>query len=686
MIKNSKKNVFLSGCLIGAIIFILIYGVKVLNIEYDDWLLNGGDLTQHYMGWKYFRNSQWNFPVGLIDGIIYPQKVSVIYMDCIPIFAIIFKCASPILPKTFQYFGLWGIMSFMLQGGMAAIIIRKFSKNYIICIISSIFFIIFPVVLQRMFIHTALAANWIILLAIYIYISNIGEMKKNILIWSLIACICVSSHIYYLPMIMLMLSCYLLRDFLEKRNLKKVLVIFACPVFFALLTMYLLGAFVGKADLNVGGLGSYSANLNSLVNPQGFSTFFKDLPIVTSDQGEGFAYLGLGIMLIVVVASYLLIGNMVQAKKLKIKEYMKIHTTKSTLLICIFIFFILAISPCITFNNSILLNIQYPKIIRGILGIFRSSGRFMWPICYLIIVYAIKIIIDRSAIKQAIIFLIICVIIQISDLSGAIFNKHNYYSNEIVYAPKIQFNVWSKLANGNYKNIIFLYDMQSISPESNILWDLSNFAVDNNIMLNDSYVARKNSEDINKLKLKYINELQNGNVRDDTIYIFGEANDLNMLMLLDYPLNYYSDGGIIFGVKNEIPNAEDKKYQSSNTLKTGINILPKDNKFLNGGYDKDNHRILNSQGVSFGPYISLKKGSYGVIIKGNDLDKCTFDVVYNQGKNKLKTNEIKKNKNEISFNITMEENLEGLEFRIFNNWTNDILLSEISISGDYKLK
>lgn len=684
MIKNSKKSVFLSGCLIGAIIFILIYGVKVLNVEYDSWLLSGGDLTQHYMGWKYFRNSQWSFPIGLIDGLIYPQKVSVIYMDSIPIFAIIFKCMSPILPKTFQYFGIWGVMSFMLQGGISAIIIRKFTKNYIICMISSIFFIIFPVIIQRMFIHTSLAANWIILLAIYTYIANIDEMKKNVVIWSIIACLSVSSHIYYLPMTMIILSCYLLRDYLENRNIKKVMIIFACPVFFALLTMYLLGAFVGKAKLGVFGLGSFSANLNSLFNPQGFSIFLKDLPIVTSDQGEGFAYLGLGIILIIIVAIYLQIGTMIQEKKFRIQDYIKNHITKSTLIICICIFFILAISPCITFNDRILLNIPYPKIIKGALGIFRASGRFMWPICYLIIIFAIKTIINRSTLKQAIIFLIICVAIQISDLSGAMFNKHNYYSNEIVYTPKIKLNIWDELSKQKYKHMVFLYDMESISPESNILWDLSNFAVSNNITVNDNYVARKNPEDINKLKSNYIDELKNGNVRDDTIYIFGEAKNQDILMSLDYPLNYYIDGGMIFGVKNDIPNAQDIKYEVKNTLKTGINILPKDNKFLNGGSDKGNDRILNSQGVSFGPYISLKKGNYNVLIKGNDVDKCIYDVVYNQGKNQLKANEVKKSKNEISFNVTLEENLDGLEFRIFNNWTNDISLSELTISSDNK--
>ena len=52
----------LSG-IIGAIVFILIYGIEVLNVTKDAWLCNSEDLTQHYLGWVFFRESSWNFPI-----------------------------------------------------------------------------------------------------------------------------------------------------------------------------------------------------------------------------------------------------------------------------------------------------------------------------------------------------------------------------------------------------------------------------------------------------------------------------------------------------------------------------------------------------------------------------------------------------------------------------------------------
>ena len=74
----TKKQVlllFIAGSFIGGVIFILCYGVNVLHVTNDAWLLAGGDLNQHYLGWKYYRKSPWHFPIGMIDGLVYPDQL-----------------------------------------------------------------------------------------------------------------------------------------------------------------------------------------------------------------------------------------------------------------------------------------------------------------------------------------------------------------------------------------------------------------------------------------------------------------------------------------------------------------------------------------------------------------------------------------------------------------------------------
>lgn len=113
---NSKYLVCTISALLGAVVFICLYGVKILNPTYVEWLYNGRDLMQHYLGWEFFRKSDWMFPIGLTDQLSYPSGTSVIFTDSIPIFAVLFKLFSPIMSEKFQYFGIWGILCFILQG------------------------------------------------------------------------------------------------------------------------------------------------------------------------------------------------------------------------------------------------------------------------------------------------------------------------------------------------------------------------------------------------------------------------------------------------------------------------------------------------------------------------------------------------------------------------------------------
>ena len=169
-LKLNEKKVFVFGLIIGAMAFLFIYGYKILDVTYDAWLVNdGGDTSQHYLEWLFYRKTPWTFPFGLVEGITYPDKFSITYMDSIPILAFVFKLFSPILPETFQYFGLYGLAVFMLQGGISAAIIYSLSQNAKASITGCIFFVFSTVLLQRMFVHSALACHPIILVAIYLY-------------------------------------------------------------------------------------------------------------------------------------------------------------------------------------------------------------------------------------------------------------------------------------------------------------------------------------------------------------------------------------------------------------------------------------------------------------------------------------------------------------------------------------
>ena len=104
MTKKAKKLLpFTIGALFGAMIFIGIFGTKIILPSNIEWIFAApDDTTQHYLGWMYYRNTPWQFPIGMTEGLSSEGAVCCTYADVIPLFAVFFKLLSPILPETFQ--------------------------------------------------------------------------------------------------------------------------------------------------------------------------------------------------------------------------------------------------------------------------------------------------------------------------------------------------------------------------------------------------------------------------------------------------------------------------------------------------------------------------------------------------------------------------------------------------------
>ena len=118
----------LTGALLGALVFVALYGVRVLDPTQVDWILNNAspDPSQHYLGWAFFRRSAVRLPyIGANYSVVYPYRTSVLFTDSIPLLALFFKLLGPVLPARFQYFGWWGLLCYALQGGQALAILAR---------------------------------------------------------------------------------------------------------------------------------------------------------------------------------------------------------------------------------------------------------------------------------------------------------------------------------------------------------------------------------------------------------------------------------------------------------------------------------------------------------------------------------------------------------------------------------
>jgi hypothetical protein len=543
---NSSLFVFIICGFIGALFFVHVFGFAILDFTYTDWLMNAEeDTPQHYLGWKLFRNSEWYFPVGLMDNIVYPFKESVMYTDSIPLFAILFKILSPILPNEFQYFGLFGILVYILQAGIAGLVIKKLCKNTLYSIIGSGFFVLSTVMMWRMYYHTALSAHFIILLCIYVWISKekINTLKKNIMIWSGLLCLSALIHFYFVPMVIIFMLFYLLDDFLQIKKVASPLIILLVVSILLFATVFILGAFYSHAYPTAQGLGIYSTNLNSLFNPLGISAFLKGFPVIFV-QYSGNAYLGFGLVLGIVI----LMSVVLKTVELKTIYENKLKLKKIVFIVgLILTFYIFALSPTVTLNSCVLFTYPLPKFIEYYWSIFRATGRMIWPVVYIIMVLVIWGIFRVYKVKTATFLLFFLLLIQYMDLRAYFFDKGNRYKRKTEWQAQLSSIQWSDLAK-NHRHICFMQGIFYEQDGFEKLYLLMNFAAIYNLTINDSYLARKNFIDIGRYKKEEGVRIRNGEARDDTIYVFETLEESDSYAAY---LHIYQIDNVIIGLKEE---------------------------------------------------------------------------------------------------------------------------------------
>lgn len=431
MIHNHKMSKKYTGIIlsifIGIAAFWLIYGFTPLNVTNDRWIMeqyDERDIITHYAGWEAYRDYKWAFPLGYTDNMAHGQGFFISFTDSIPWVAIAFKLINGILPKTFQYLGLFTLLCYILQTVAAYMIIKYKTDSTCYSLIGSILFSFAPILMERAFRHTALGAQWLILFSMYLYFLHKDTPAFKNHIWqALLMVLSIGIHPYFLPMI----ACFALLCVSEdvKNKKYKNALVFPAQIGVTYLAGYIIGVVGHGVSSYRSGYGHYSMNINAVINPTSiggyqWSKFFPVLPS-TSGNYDGFNYLGAGVVagLAIAILLILIFGDLKNVTDM-IKRHILLLGT------CVFLT-CFALSHRVSFNDRIITEIPLPDTIIHLGGIFRSSGRMFYPVYYLLIVWIILSVwrmkekIKKPAVYISLIFI---VMIQLIDISGCIVEKH----------------------------------------------------------------------------------------------------------------------------------------------------------------------------------------------------------------------------------------------------------------------
>lgn len=400
-----------------------LYGPNVLQPSSHAWLLHG-DPAQHYVGSVYFLAEPWRWPPGAIHGFG-QTPTSVVFVDAIPGVAMAAKLLGVTAGQ--QYFGLWMLLCHVLSAWFGARLLRTLGvAGWPLCA-GALLFALAPAMLLRVYGHEALMAHFLVIAGL-----QLALVPWRWGPWLVLAACSVLVHPYLALMAGVLgtgaaLAALALGELTARRLAVQALVSLALCGGLAWAAGYFIG---GGSQVSSGGHGFFSANLLTWVDPMHWQAFLAQhgrdvargrewsvlLPAqaqATAGQYEGFAYLGAGVLLLLVLAVLPARRSAPAAPHgpapaIARARWIGVVGACAAL-------GLLALSSRPSVGGAILLDLPLRDGVAGALGVFRASGRFVWPATYLVMAVAISRTVRLPAGGW---LLAACVVVQAVDLSA----------------------------------------------------------------------------------------------------------------------------------------------------------------------------------------------------------------------------------------------------------------------------
>ena len=599
-----KHRWSLTGALLGALVFLILYGVRVLDPTCVDWILNNPspDPAQHYLGWVFYRRSGWHLPyLGANYSAIYPYRTSILYTDSIPLLAVLGKLLGGALPARFQYLGLWGLFCYAMQGGLAQALIARIggvrpgdtAKNWA-SVLGAGVLVLFPALNIRMFAHTALAANWLVLLALWLWLcaersENRPTTAKLCLWWGILGLLCAGIHLYYLPMVGMVLVAACVQRALEKRGPAAVVLPIAGFCGAALAELFVLGAFAANfAGYSNGYLSG--ADLANLFVPGLGASWEQEI------------YAGLGTTIAVVLA---LAGLLVQHKQAG--AFFRRHkNVVIAALVLLVLDAIAAMGNTVTFAGRTLFTVPIPQALMDFWAMFSSCARLAWLAGMLLAVAACGLVLRFWQGAAAAVLLALCAAAQGFGQRAELAKRFAAYHDAAYYENTTQLTApaWEQLAaSGQFTHLAFA----SFDFEHDEFWDLAAFAADNGWTSNSFYMGHM---DGNLAAVTLAGEMNA--LAPDTLYAFV---DEDVLARNDFALHFYRLDGVLLGSVEPIDGLTE---ESADAAPARTMALEKSS-VINGTADADGV-VLSSGGELLTEAWMLFPGNYRVTLTGSGFD------------------------------------------------------------------
>ena len=469
-------------CIVAALLYVVMtFGISFVTGSSSYWHSEVDDIAQYISGFNMYFNSPWQLPLLAFNSLNYPDGTRVTFVDSIPLYALVLKAILPSSLSLFNPFGFWVAFVFVLQAVSAWWLSRELRVNSWLFLASLLAVLLtFPALMARLG-HVSLMSHWIILFAFAIYIRShrLNAWQRYPWVVLLVSSFYVNVYLFVMASGIYSASFFASGFRISGRDVFVILrsiLDFLLPFIVLLISALFLLLPLQTSDVaREGGFGYFSMNL---LSPFLGGRFLQIQATEMAGQGEGFNYLGLGVILAFSVS--MVVCN------LRDRAFFERHWP---LLLVMFGYALYSLSNKVYFGNFLVAIINYPEILGAITSQFRASGRFFWPVGYAVIIFSFLSIYRYLSFRVFVAFVFAVVLIQIGDI------KDRYYLMKSIANRKevqrINPKEWDVELGSGKKNIYFYpkFKCGKNSPHESLL-PLMLYASKRGLNINTGYIAR----------------------------------------------------------------------------------------------------------------------------------------------------------------------------------------------------
>jgi hypothetical protein len=521
-----SKNAIIPALLVASFIaifrFINILPVSIVNPFNYRWMQNDDgallDLAQSNTAQHAFSfQKNWNVN-GQISNLGSDLGNVLLFSDANPIFSYFLRVVvwlTGLENQPLQFVGIEILLAILLLAWSVQYFVLKETRNIYIASLATVVCLFAPQIPLRVWAPSVMFQFLIVLSFILFRREEIAPRKSGLRLWALLGFLCAGINTYFVPMVFVVLMARIIGQVALTKRFNRPDYVFGF-IAGVVLGHYISGGFsagIKGGKTGTAGVGPFSADLLSLFDSGGISRWWPDLPSVASF--EGYSYLGVSSLILALIATVRMLKNQFKNRVYWATEK---HTSNSftTLFVACLFLYLFAVGPAFQIRGDANWITQDPTFLEY-LSIFHSSGRFVLPLLYFLIL--VPIIYLSKNLNKYFVFgmLLCCSVTQIHEFSN--FNVGTYQRmNNITQVENDLLNPLfvMELEKSKFLEFIPSSPTPDIAPWRSYFLE---FLSDGGTVTNFAYMNRYDKERVIRRAIETKGRVLNSELDPDFIYI-----------------------------------------------------------------------------------------------------------------------------------------------------------------------